>query len=137
LLKQALDISGKDLQLLQLTEAVVSKDKQLAESAHLHVELKESERRADTLAGEKRSMLHLVGILDSFIHLGEIKHLQRKSESQTNELKKTMKENAAALAELERALVRKSEECNVSDVLFKISSNQLIYAFSGFVFQDK
>jgi hypothetical protein len=45
--------------------------------------------------------------------LGEINHLQQKSESQSRDLKKHMKDSAAALTEFEKALVRKSEECNV------------------------
>ena len=60
---------------------------------------------------------------------GEIKHLQRKSESQTNELKKSLRENAAALAEFEKALVRKSEECNVSDYMSKLSNYVLMFSF--------
>jgi hypothetical protein len=40
-------------------------------------------------------------------------HLQRKSESQARDLKRVMKENAATIAEFEKALVRKSDECNV------------------------
>ena len=69
---------------------------------------------------------------------GEIKHLQRKSESQTNELKKSLRENAAALAEFEKALVRKSEECNVSDYISKLISNYvLMFSFvSGTIFQN-
>jgi hypothetical protein len=39
--------------------------------------------------------------------------LQQKSESQSRDLKKHMKDSAAALTEFEKALVRKSEECNV------------------------
>jgi hypothetical protein len=40
--------------------------------------------------------------------------MQRKSESQTKDLQKVMKESASTLAEFEKALIRKSEECNVS-----------------------
>ena len=69
---------------------------------------------------------------------GEIKHLQRKSESQTNELKKSLRENAAALAEFEKALVRKSEECNVSDYKSKLSDYFLMFSFfSGTIFQNQ
>jgi hypothetical protein len=45
---------------------------------------------------------------------GELNHLQRKSESQTRDMKKNLKDSAMALAEFEKALIRKSEECNVS-----------------------
>lgn len=46
----------------------------------------------------------------------EMNHLQRKSESQARDLKRVMMDNAATIAEFEKALVRKSEECNVSCV---------------------
>ena len=49
--------------------------------------------------------------------IGEINHLQQKSESLSRDLKKHMKDSASALTEFEKALVRKSEECNVSDFL--------------------
>jgi hypothetical protein len=58
----------------------------------------------------------LINLLYSFF-IAEINHHIKKSESQTRDLKKTMKENAAALAEFEKALIRKSEECNVSSDL--------------------
>lgn len=51
--------------------------------------------------------------------IGEINHLQQKSESLSRDLKKHMKDSASALTEFEKALVRKSEECNVSDFLIK------------------
>lgn len=47
-------------------------------------------------------------------YAGEINHLQQKSESLSRDLKKHMKDSSAALSEFEKALVRKSEECNVS-----------------------
>ncbi len=46
--------------------------------------------------------------------LAEINHIQKKSESQTKDMKKMMKDNAQTLLEFERALARKSGECSVS-----------------------
>jgi seryl-tRNA synthetase len=43
---------------------------------------------------------------------GEINNQKKKSESQTQELMKVMKDSSQSLAEFERALIRKSEECN-------------------------
>lgn len=57
-----------------------------------------------------------------YFTVAQINHLIRKSESQTRDLKKTMNENAQALAEFEKALIRKSEECNVSN-MFQPYSN--------------
>jgi len=66
---------------------------QIAEVVELKEQLAESWRERDKLNGQ-------------------INHLQKKSESQTRDLKRSMRENATALAEFEKALVRKSEECN-------------------------
>lgn len=49
---------------------------------------------------------------------GEINHWKQKSESQARDLQKHIKDSAAALTEFEKALVRKSEECNVSYAIF-------------------
>lgn len=40
--------------------------------------------------------------------------MKQKSESQARDLQKHIKDSASALTEFEKALVRKSEECNVS-----------------------
>ncbi len=50
--------------------------------------------------------------------VAEINHIQKKSESQTKDMKKMMKDNAQTLLEFERALARKSGECNVSHPLW-------------------
>jgi CRISPR/Cas system CSM-associated protein Csm4 (group 5 of RAMP superfamily) len=60
------------------------------------------------------SVFYLTDNIYTLRPTAEINHLQKKSESQTRDLKKTMKDNAQALAEFEKALIRKSEECNVS-----------------------
>jgi hypothetical protein len=39
--------------------------------------------------------------------------LQKKTDSLSKDLKKVMKEDALAISEFEKALIRKSEECNV------------------------
>lgn len=59
---------------------------------------------------------------------GEINHLKQKSESQARDLQKHIKDSAAALTEFEKALVRKSEECNVSTFLF-VMWFDLIFSF--------
>ena len=46
---------------------------------------------------------------------GEYNHVLKKLDSQTKEMKKSMKENASTLLEFEKALARKSGECNVSN----------------------
>ena len=56
----------------------------------------------------------LLGSIGGLVGAGELNSLQRKSDSQGRDLKKVMRDNAAALSEFEKALVRKSEECNVS-----------------------
>jgi len=43
----------------------------------------------------------------------QVNHEKKKSEGASKELKRVMKENAAAMAEFEKALIRKSEECNL------------------------
>ncbi len=43
--------------------------------------------------------------------------MQKKSESQTKDMKKMMKDNAQSLTEFEKALARKSGECNVCCVV--------------------
>lgn len=55
--------------------------------------------------------------------------MQQKSESLSRDLKKHMKDSASALTEFEKALVRKSEECNVSKSVqepWTIESEQLL-----------
>lgn len=47
---------------------------------------------------------------------GEINHLQQKADSVSRDLKKVMRDDAMTLSEFEKALVRKSEECNVSNL---------------------
>jgi hypothetical protein len=49
---------------------------------------------------------------------GEINHLHKRAESQGRDLKRIMKENAATLSEFEKALIRKSGECD--DLGFKM-----------------
>lgn len=70
----------------------------------------------------------------------EINHLQRKSDSQSRDLKKLMTDNAATIAEFEKALVRKSEECNVSvcSVCCNVDISPLtIVIHAGAVLQDQ
>lgn len=88
-------------ELFALQELVKEKVQTIAELRGLETSYQEAVRKNDELAAE-------------------INHLQKKSESQTRDLKKTMKDNAQALAEFEKALIRKSEECN--DLYFKINA---------------
>ena len=44
---------------------------------------------------------------------GELNHLQHKTDSQARDLKKALKDSSVVLAEFDKALVRKSYECNV------------------------
>lgn len=87
-------------ELVGLQEVAVSHKAALAEGQRLEGALRRAEAKADQLAAEVNS-------------------LQKKAESQGRDLRRTMKENAAAMAEFEKALVRKSEECN--DLYFKIN----------------
>ena len=112
----AAELSTRSSQLACQSELLAERDRKLAELGHVNAELREEKKKVDALQG--CSILLDVVILDLKIRvflIGEIKHLQRKSESQTQELRKSLRENAAALAEFEKALVRKSEECNVSE----------------------
>jgi len=43
----------------------------------------------------------------------QVNHEKKKSEGASKELKRVMKENAATMAAFEKALIRKSEECNL------------------------
>jgi len=45
---------------------------------------------------------------------GELNHLQQKTDSLGKDLKKYMRDNAISVAEFEKALIRKTEECDVS-----------------------
>ena len=54
-------------------------------------------------------------------------HLQQKADSLSRDLKKYMKDSAVSLAEFERALVRKTEECDVRRELYKYISMYIIY----------
>lgn len=48
---------------------------------------------------------------------GEYNHLLKKLDSQTKDMKRVMKENASTCLEFEKALARKSGECNVRNVV--------------------
>eukprot|EP01035_Chromulina_nebulosa_P021107 gene21107-27349_t len=56
---------------------------------------------------------------------GEINHLHQKNESQLKDSKKTLKENSFIIAEYEKALARKSDECNALQTLVYELQDQL------------
>jgi chromosome segregation ATPase len=58
---------------------------------------------------------------------GEINHLNQKAESQARDLKKALKESAVIISEFEKALIRKSEECNVSSSLLCLHIEVVFY----------
>ena len=45
---------------------------------------------------------------------GELNHLQQRADSLGRDLKKYMRDSAVSVAEFEKALIRKTEECDVS-----------------------
>jgi phage-related tail protein len=83
------------VEIFQLHDKVKSKELEIQEYKKFEEMYKEALSKNDRLSAE-------------------INHLIKKSESQTRDLKKTMKENAEALSEFEKALIRKSGECDVS-----------------------
>ncbi len=106
---------------LQLAEALLGVKRleldkaALEQEAATQLELLEEARKAETRLKETEARAEQLA--------AEMNHLSRKSESQGRDLKRVMKDNAAALSEFEKALVRKSEECNVSRILPRNSNN--------------
>eukprot|EP01039_Chlorochromonas_danica_P006982 gene6982-7724_t len=105
LLEEKLIEASREMERLQdekkeLKALVDSQQEKLLNTKKLEEQLLESEEKADQLAAE-------------------MNHLLRKSESQSRDMKKMMIDNAATMSEFEKALVRKSEECN--DLYFKIN----------------
>lgn len=128
--QDALENANRQQKLMQ-TEFDSQLASTIIESKRLERELHVSQENQKTIEVKLQSMKDLEEKLkqaeDQVDALkGEMNHLQRKSESQTRDLKKTMKENAHTLLEFEKALARKSGECNVSFML-PLTSRQQIY----------
>lgn len=90
-----MDTKRLEREILSLTERNRDLEAQLTRTKKLETDLAAAEARGDKLAGE-------------------VNHAQSKAESLGRDLKKVMRENAQSLSEFEKALIRKSEECNVS-----------------------
>jgi hypothetical protein len=58
--------------------------------------------------------VHLSISEDLCVYIEEVGRLRRLSESQARDLKKILRESAQTASELEKALVEKSDECEVS-----------------------
>jgi len=99
--QKTIENKKQDIDILQLREQLKGKDNEIIEMSKYQTMYKEELSKNDQLSAQ-------------------INHLIKKSESQTRDLKKTMADNAVALAEFEKALIRKSEECN--DLYFKINA---------------
>lgn len=154
------ELSDAQLQLITALKADFSVKIKTAENTNQHLEtqlsssmteIKRRERDLLTLQEEVAVLQAKVAEVDSLKEAvaaaenrneqlaAEMNALQRKAESQARDLKKSMKENAAALAEFEKALIRKSDECNVS--LFScpccLTSLTFILFLSGPLLQDQ
>ncbi|KAJ1443511.1 hypothetical protein B484DRAFT_292353 [Ochromonadaceae sp. CCMP2298] len=82
----------------------------LISSKRFERELEEERVKTAQMERIQKELAEALGEIDKLN--GQINHMQRKSESQTKDLQKVMKESASTLAEFEKALIRKSEECN-------------------------
>eukprot|EP01038_Epipyxis_sp_PR26KG_P008432 gene8432-11408_t len=83
----------QEREISSLKDIINNQEEKLEETKKIIIELKESEAKSDRLAGE-------------------VNHLQKKADSLSRDLKKVMKDDAMTIAEFEKALIRKSEECN-------------------------
>lgn len=80
--------------VMQLDDKIAQQTTELQRITSLETSLQEAQRKNDTLNAE-------------------MNHLQKKSESQARDLKRILKDNAQSLSEFEKALIRKSGECDV------------------------
>lgn len=113
---------------LQVVQSNVAHVEQQLSSAMIDNKRLEREvlQRQETITRQEEALRHVKALegqlMDAKKHndglQAEINHLQKKSESLSKDLKRVMKENAQSLSEFEKALIRKSGECDVSVALF-------------------
>jgi hypothetical protein len=100
-----------DREMAELQSRVNAMELSVVASQKLEEQLTLAEDKSNNLTGKgvaTKSFLVLI-----FWCPAEINQMQRKVESQTKDMKKMMRENSQTLIEFERALARKSGECNV------------------------
>lgn len=90
-----IDNKRLEREVMQQQETITRQEEALQHVKTLEGQLMESKKQNDGLQAE-------------------INHLQKKCDSLSKDLKRVMKENAQSLSEFEKALIRKSGECDVS-----------------------
>jgi DNA-binding ferritin-like protein (Dps family) len=85
--------------------------KNSVELEQLRTDNEEKTKKIDSLMGVWSCNIYMVA--SNYYILGEINHLMKRAESQGKDLKKVLLDNGNAIAQFEKALIRKSGECDV------------------------
>ena len=95
----------------QLFDIMAAKIKQDSEITVLKTRLQEKDNITEECNNAKNDAINARSEAENAI--AQVNHEKKKSDGASKELKKVMKENSVALFEFERALLRKTEECNM------------------------
>lgn len=109
-----LENKRQEREILQQKETINKQTQELQKVKSLEMQLKEAHEERDSIQAE-------------------LNHLQKKNDSIAKDLKRVIKENAQSISEFEKALIRKSGECDVSIFSFVFVVPKRVGLLNGYI----